>query len=155
MITELKGVDQCRTVLDLAVEPDDRGLAVRLGGRLQRLQHLGSQKCADIGGSRFDALRQVFDETLSDPRVLDDSSDNCDAGGGTDLSAALGPDLLGAGDNFAQRYQRILSKLCDVTAGSVVRSPMRGCGRGPVDPAATITISSARGASYTRVVTVW
>ena len=102
-----------------------------------------------------DARAQVFDESLAGPGVFDDGGDDGDASRRVDLAAALGADLLDDGDDLAKLHVRTLSRIVGVMAGSVVRSPMRGCGRGPVEAAATITSSSARGASDTRTVTVW
>ena len=73
-------------VLDLAVQPDDRGLAVGLGGRAERLEHLRGQQRAEVGGGGVDAGGEVLDEALAGPRVLDDGGDDGDAGRGPDLA---------------------------------------------------------------------
>ena len=123
-------------MFDLAIHTDDRRLAVGLDGRAERRDDARGQQLAEIGGDRVDSRMQVGDEALAMPRIVDHDSYDGDAGDRGDGCAAFRDDFFHYGRDFANIHRERPFRISEVIGRSVLRSPMRACGRGPVEAAA-------------------
>src|SRR5699024_3136777 len=154
-VAKFQRVDQTGAVLDFTVESDDGCFPVGFERCPQRFHHSWCQEFSELWGDFVDPGIELLHEPLALPGVFNDRSDHGRACHGVDGFPTLGENRVDAGGNFAKLHQEPSSKIASVTAGSVFRSPMRGCGRGPSAATAITTISSACGASGRWTSMLW